>query len=312
MSNAITSSSIRAVLLLSLLILLSQSVVSSARLFTITNGVNPSKYVVNIPRGGRTRPSSPASTTPISAAPSTRSSSAITEGLKNTLASGLAAACAKTILAPFDTIKTVQQHVEGGKSLGLLEAGRRITSRPGGVLNMYAGLGVAVLGSMPSVGLYFGVYSYCKRTIGPRFKECLGSERRDGKDAFCSDGALKNLSIVCSAAIGKVARSRILRFRRTPAVLDRSPKYIHRIRLYSVSLRQHRSILFSSTLRSGQTKSPNRSIPLHRPGNVQHVEKWRNEILLPLRRRFHPDGPGHTVCDVHPPFVRTHQGELGG
>lgn len=26
---------------------------------------------------------------------------------------------------------------------------------------------MAVLGSMPSVGLYFGVYSYSKRTIGP-------------------------------------------------------------------------------------------------------------------------------------------------
>lgn len=90
----------------------------------------------------------------------------------------------------------------GGKSLGLLEAGRSITGRPGGVTNLYAGLGVSVLGSMPSVGLYFGVYSYCKQVIGPRLVGCLGSERTDGKDALCSDGALKTFSIACSAAIG--------------------------------------------------------------------------------------------------------------
>lgn len=131
-------------------------------------------------------------------------SSAVAEGLKNTLASGLAAACSKTILAPFDTIKTVQQHVEGGRSLGLLEASRRVTSRPGGALNLYAGLGVAVVGSIPSVGLYFGVYSYCKRTIGPWLQGCFGSEsgRGEGGRGVCPDGALKNISIMCSAAIG--------------------------------------------------------------------------------------------------------------
>jgi len=96
----------------------------------------------------------------------------------------------------------VQQSVEGGKSLGLFEAGRKITSRPGGVGNLYAGLGVSAVGAMPSVGLYFGVYAYCKRMIGPRLMGCLGSERVDGRDAFCSNGALKTLTIICSAAIG--------------------------------------------------------------------------------------------------------------
>ena len=150
------------------------------------------------PSGGGSRPS-PSYSSPSKAK---SASTAITDGLKNTLASGLAAACSKTILAPFDTIKTVQQHVEGGKSLGLLEAGRRITARPGGALNLYAGLGVAALGSMPSVGLYFGVYSYCKRMIGPRLYGSLGSEREDGKEALCSDGVLKTITIMCSAAIG--------------------------------------------------------------------------------------------------------------
>lgn len=72
---------------------------------------------------------------------------------------------------------------------------------------MYAGLGVAALGSMPSVGLYFGVYSYCKRMIGPRLQGCFGSDRVDGKEAFCSDGVLKNVSIMCSAAIGNTVAS---------------------------------------------------------------------------------------------------------
>ena len=55
---------------------------------------------------------------------------------------------------------------------------------------------------MPSVGLYFGVYSYCKRTIGPMFRQCLGSERDDGKKPFFSDSTLHTCSIAMSAAIG--------------------------------------------------------------------------------------------------------------
>ena len=38
----------------------------------------------------------------------TKSSAAI-NGFKNSISSGLAAGCAKTLLAPFDTIKTIQQ-----------------------------------------------------------------------------------------------------------------------------------------------------------------------------------------------------------
>lgn len=198
----------RAALLLSLFLLSAQVKHVSARLISIhKNVVNavPStrKAVPRIPRGGRTSAASPSAPAATAAATTDRSSTAATEGLKNTLASALAAACSKTILAPFDTIKTVQQHVEGGTSLGLVEAGRIIAARPGGMRNMYAGLGVAVLGSMPSVGLYFGVYSYCKKKIGPGLRACLGSERADGRGALCSDGVLKNVAIVCSAAIGE-------------------------------------------------------------------------------------------------------------
>lgn len=154
---------------------------------------------------------------------STSSSSALVEGLKSTLASGLAAACSKTILAPFDTIKTVQQASAGTKSMGMIEAGRLIASRPGGLGNLYAGLAVSALGSMPSVGLYFGVYSYCKRTIGPTLSTRLGSERggntgsddggggggrreKNGASLF-SDAAIRNFSIACSAAIGNTVAS---------------------------------------------------------------------------------------------------------
>jgi hypothetical protein len=146
---------------------------------------------------------------PIAKQPSPSSSSAVTEGLKNTLASGLAAACSKTLLAPFDTLKTVQQHVEGGKSLGLIEAAHRVTSRPGGICNLYAGLGVAALGSMPSVGLYFGVYSYCKKVIGDTLQSLLGNVvKGDGKHRpICSERTLQTLTIMTSAAIGNTVAS---------------------------------------------------------------------------------------------------------
>lgn len=53
----------------------------------------------NMRGGGSTPPGKP---------PSQRLSNAV-EGVKNGLASGLAAACVKTVLQPFDTLKTVQQ-----------------------------------------------------------------------------------------------------------------------------------------------------------------------------------------------------------
>jgi hypothetical protein len=85
----------------------------------------------------------------------------------------------------------------------MIEACRRVASRPGGAANLYSGLAVSAMGSMPSVGLYFGVYSYCRRTIGPRLASRLGGERRRG-GGLLSDAAIKNLSIACSAAIGEL------------------------------------------------------------------------------------------------------------
>eukprot|EP00536_Pseudo-nitzschia_multiseries_P000076 jgi/Psemu1/282072/fgenesh1_pg.2_\ len=88
-------------------------------------------------------------------------------GFKNSLASGLAAGCSKLLLAPFDTIKTLQQaaSASGTTSLSLSQAVQEILKRPKGFLEFYAGVGVAVIGSMPSVGLYFGIYSFCKKSF---------------------------------------------------------------------------------------------------------------------------------------------------
>ncbi|KAL7442374.1 hypothetical protein ACHAXH_006365 [Discostella pseudostelligera] len=199
----------------------------SVRSCGVANGVHLAKKPTldDLPRGGGGRRTSMPSTSTKSAtsATTTQSSSssttALSEGLKSTLASGLAAACSKTILAPFDTIKTVQQHVPGHTSLGLLEACQQITSRSGGIRNLYAGLTVSALGAMPSVGLYFGVYSYCKRVIEPKLKSCLGSQRsgcdaatgKDGNgkkvEALVSDKVLHNFAIGLSAAIGNTVAS---------------------------------------------------------------------------------------------------------
>lgn len=91
--------------------------------------------------------------------------------------------------------------------MGLFEACKIVTRRPGGVRNLYAGLAVSALGSMPSVGLYFGVYSYCKRTIGPTFTRLVGTGRKDGKEPMCSEATLRTLSIAFSAVIGNTVAS---------------------------------------------------------------------------------------------------------
>jgi solute carrier family 25 S-adenosylmethionine transporter 26 len=121
--------------------------------------------------------------------------SAWQSGVKNSLASALAAASSKLLLAPLDTIKTLQQHqrLSGHASLTLLGAARQIISRPGGFFELYAGIGVAMVGSMPSVGLYFGIYSFCKKTFNKW-------------DPDASEGR-KTLYIALSAAIGNTVAS---------------------------------------------------------------------------------------------------------
>jgi Mitochondrial carrier protein len=65
---------------------------------------------------------------------------ALVVGMKNFLASGCAAGCSKLILAPFDTIKTLQQHQQSSvtmSALSIVEATRSIMSRPRGIWELY-------------------------------------------------------------------------------------------------------------------------------------------------------------------------------
>jgi solute carrier family 25 S-adenosylmethionine transporter 26 len=130
----------------------------------------------------------------------TAASSATINGLKNSVASAFAAATAKTLLAPFDTIKTIQQQSQSGEvALTLVEAASVAMKRPKGFLELYAGLGVSAIGAMPSVGLYFGVYSYCKDQLTPFFqKKC---------DGRVDPNAVRTFAIACSAAIGNTVAS---------------------------------------------------------------------------------------------------------
>jgi Mitochondrial carrier protein len=87
------------------------------------------------------------------------------DGCKSALASALSAACVKTLLQPIDALKTYQQYTyaTSGSTVSLLSAIRGISAHGWG--RFYAGLGVTVLGSMPGVAIYFGVYSYCKNRL---------------------------------------------------------------------------------------------------------------------------------------------------
>ena len=145
---------------------------------------------------------------------SSPSSSDAVEGLKNSLASALASVCAKSLLQPFDTIKSVQQHHEG--DLSLLSAAKMITTREGGAgfWELYAGLAASAIGSMPSIGIYYGVYSYGKRVLIPYLQETYGSKKSGGGDnnsnskaSIMSDNALKLVAVGISAALGNTAAS---------------------------------------------------------------------------------------------------------
>jgi len=99
----------------------------------------------------------------------------------------MAAACVKTLLQPLDAIKTLQQYQQTTTTttttaalnaaaaattrqqqqqpLTMWAAARTLLHKPGGWTNFYAGLGVTVVGSIPGVALYFGVYQYCKKKL---------------------------------------------------------------------------------------------------------------------------------------------------
>lgn len=84
------------------------------------------------------------------------------DGAKNGCASGLATICCKTILQPFDTIKTVQQ--ASTKKLSLVAVARTILKEQG-FGGLYKGLPVALLGSVPAMSMYWAVYQSSRSFI---------------------------------------------------------------------------------------------------------------------------------------------------
>ena len=86
------------------------------------------------------------------------------DSLRNGCASGLATICAKAMLQPFDTLKTLQQTRPGKPPRGLLLTASTLV-RERGVGSLYRGLGIALLGSVPAMSAYFAVYQSCKRTL---------------------------------------------------------------------------------------------------------------------------------------------------
>lgn len=69
-------------------------------------------------------------------------------GLRNGCASGLATICCKTALQPFDTLKTLQQ--ANRARLGLIGTSFNLV-RDYGVLALYRGLGVSLVGAVPAM-----------------------------------------------------------------------------------------------------------------------------------------------------------------
>ena len=72
------------------------------------------------------------------------------DGLRNGCASGLATVCAKAMLQPFDTIKTLQQTNTGKLPQGMLQTATTLVNERGAV-SLYRGLGVALMGSVPAM-----------------------------------------------------------------------------------------------------------------------------------------------------------------
>jgi hypothetical protein len=93
-----------------------------------------------------------------------KSEAAWVSGMKNSLASAMAAASSKIILAPFDTLKTLQQHSQSSISanpLSLIDAAQVIIKRPRGILEFY----VSTIGWILSINGWFENANICNFSI---------------------------------------------------------------------------------------------------------------------------------------------------
>jgi hypothetical protein len=119
------------------------------------------------------------------------------KALKNGCASGLAAACAKTALQPFDAIKTIQQGTT--VQLNMVEAANKLFERSG-FLALYSGLFVSIIGSMPSVFVYFAVYQLMKERLMKKWGRGRGDSGEESFSGKCN-------AILFAAAIGNFVAS---------------------------------------------------------------------------------------------------------
>ena len=94
------------------------------------------------------------------------------DGLRNGLASGLASATCKTLLHPFDVVKTVEQASKA--KIGMVKAMRQVARESGSTALFTRGLDVTLIGSVPSIAVYFGAYQFFKKTLsvamGPQWR----------------------------------------------------------------------------------------------------------------------------------------------
>ncbi len=94
------------------------------------------------------------------------------DGLRNGLASGLASATCKTLLHPFDVIKTVEQASKS--KIGMRSAIKKVADESGRMALFTRGLDVTLIGSVPSIAVYFGAYQFFKKTLsgamGPEWR----------------------------------------------------------------------------------------------------------------------------------------------
>lgn len=86
---------------------------------------------------------------------------ALNNGTRLALAGALAGGFSNLVLYPIDLAKTLRQAGSATASVTL-----RTQARAYGLLSLWAGLTPAILGSMPSSALYFGVYEQVKRRLG--------------------------------------------------------------------------------------------------------------------------------------------------
>lgn len=86
---------------------------------------------------------------------------ALNNGTRLALAGALAGGLSNLVLYPIDLAKTLRQAGSATASATL-----RTQARAYGFLSLWAGLTPAILGSMPSSALYFGVYEQVKRRLG--------------------------------------------------------------------------------------------------------------------------------------------------